>query len=201
MTNVLCHAGATAATSPKLGSPAVRGEKKECSPAERAPKAGPPCGCGTATSKLLPEESHGKKQLRDRRAEPVLPGGCLRARPAEVVGTGICLHFVVFFLLVFFFYHFPLLAFLFVFWNSLDLMVLCSWTFSIAQLNESQSFSFSPSSAGSSKEGRRRLLHQTTGPECGKSSSGTRRVVNGYRWVAARSPGVRRSFPGPVVEP
>lgn len=107
MCNVLCHAGATAAaSSPK---PGVAGcQEKECFPAERAPEAGPPCGCGTATSKLLPEGSHGKKQRRDRRAEPVLPGGCLRDRPAEAAGTHVCLHFV----LGFFFLYFCVVVFL-----------------------------------------------------------------------------------------
>lgn len=138
MCNVLCHAAATTvAAFPKA---CVSGcQEQECSPAERVPEAGPPCGCGTATSKLLPEGSHGKKQQqqrRDRRAEPVLPGGRLRAGPAEPSST-LPACFLYFCSL----YRLPLLEFLFVFWNSLDLMVLCTLTFNVAQLNVSQSVS------------------------------------------------------------
>lgn len=79
-------------------------------------------------------------------------------------------------------------------------MVLCTWTFNIAQLNVSQSFSLTPSSAGSFKEGEQTLLHQRTGPGWGQSSGGTCQLVNGpvgLRGVAARSSRVR----GLGVEP
>lgn len=78
-----------------------------------------------------------------------------------------------------FFYRLPLLEFLLVFWNSLDLMVLCTWTFNIAPLNVSQSFSLTASSAESSRRGEQTLHHQRTGPGWGQSSGGTWQLVNG----------------------
>lgn len=71
--NMLCHAGVTATASPT----GVAGcQEKRMFSSGMSPWTSSPCGCGTAISKPLPEESHGKKS-RDQRAGLVLLGGRL----------------------------------------------------------------------------------------------------------------------------